>query len=730
MSDALRIFPAFPQVDTHQQHRWASHFTELLREHKLPDVVEEKSREKLLECAVSLPTGHNGIRAWGFKNYIFVGDDRGIHPWPLSPEKVEEPFVKVEPTGPAFQRTVQIERRTNGYPYRTEKVSMLDSYGGRWNGNREEGEIPWNYLPCRATAGEVTADLTLRFPRPNQGTCDLFALGQDSTIVKCSTDFFGLKLDWSVNLRGNPDGYGDNEWTLTRNLLKNFDILQGKEVLWRRFLDTQRYRETMTKGLKATASKKGIRENLDRLKTEDPITYSFFVWLHDEKTRNGTSNNTLLSAFLEARGGSFNDLREGLLLAMQTALDVEPSFNWKERTTETRAYALALPGAGDKNDERRAKREWNLRKGAKEQAIGLGVDADRHPKLLAAIEALEIPLSLFHEPGDALALVNVEFDLWEAALKREGWKEVLCEIAQSASRRAQYEKNVTPYLAFLFRIEKYLDRHSGKGKKWRSMPKFVKSEYELEMTEAEEEGTTKKRSALTPVPDNETRVLTVPYVSMAVHGVQTTYCYSLNYQVFEEHTLDVESLTPITHELEVKLNGRDDYGLMYYTLTGSARNTGYPAFLIIFERRKAGTHVHFHRVHPCRSKDGKKTPASRLIQECYRYMAGNVRAEEIAAQQGDLIFIPANEETDFTEAQGVLEFESHAFSSSDGTRVSLLPREVKSIKNRLGFIKATGDLLVNHPEHEPVKLPAGIYEVRRCKSWEANPKAVWVLTID
>lgn len=37
-------------------------------------------------------------------------------------------------------------------------------------------------------------------------------------------------------------------------------------------------------------------------------------------------------------------------------------------------------------------------------------------------------------------------------------------------------------------------------------------------------------------------------------------------------------------ELELKLNGRDDYGLMFYTLTGTSTATGYPTFLIIFER--------------------------------------------------------------------------------------------------------------------------------------------------
>jgi hypothetical protein len=205
----------------------------------------------------------------------------------------------------------------------------------------------------------------------------------------------------------------------------------------------------------------------------------------------------------------------------------------------------------------------------------------------------------------------------------------------------------------------------------------------------------------------------------------------MDYQVFEENTVDRESRTPIPYELETKLNGRDDYGLMYYTLTGSATNTGYPTFLIIFERRAKGTFVHFHRVHPCRSKEGKKTPASRLTQECYRYMAGNIRAEEIFAQQGDLIFLQSTQAIQIGEAKRVKEFESHAFMPTEGKPILLIPNEAKSIKNRLGFIYSEGPFRVVHPEHDNLEhMPAGTYEVRRCKSYENNPTGVWSLNID
>ena len=687
------------------------------------------------------------VKAYAWENHIFVTTfsdkrvhDDMLHLWQY--EEVEVPaFVSVTIEGTAFHKTVERDVHTGGFLRRTEKRQVLDEYGGGWNGQHETVGIPWNYLKLRVTAEDGTSSVVeCKFHRPESGVIDLDAYGEKSTVFRATNTFYGLNLAWDETLDNKQGSYSDDRWPHVHRLLNKFECKQGKVALWTRFFGMYESRAKATKGVKATESKKIIAESLTRIKTDEPLLWAFYAWLHDEKTAKGVSNNTLLAAFLEARGTDYETLKTSLTEAMELALKTEASgvylrsYGRSGGVPETRNICLALPGAKDKDEERRSKREWYLRKSAKEQAQGLGISPEAHPKLLKAVEEQRIPLSLFHKAGDQLSLVNVEFDLWEKAFEREGWEEVLCRIAQDASRRTTYDKAVTPYIAFLFRIEGYLTRHTEKGKKWRSMPKFVESEWELEMNEAEEGGTTKRRSALTPVPDNETRVLTVPYCAMAISGVRTTYCYSLDYQVFEESTVDRESGTPIVNELERKLNGRDDYGLMYYTLTGTITNTGYPAFLIIFERRKQGTHVHFHRVHPCRSKDGHKTPACRLVEECYRYMAGNIRAEEIYAQQGDLIFLKTEQTVEIPEgAKHVKEFESHAFKPMEEGKggILLIPNETKSIKNRLGFIYSEGIFMVDHPEHEPIKgIPAGMYEVRRCKSWEANPKAVWVLTID
>jgi len=733
---------------------------------------------KVLKCQVTIPvvdripqededldgaTAFLAAKAWSWGRYVFVsgaGDvDLNFYNYEARtspPIEESDPFIQIRVLEkPYHKKVLKTEYEGHGgwphYNRRERQVEALDTYNDHYDHTLER-TVPgdaWNYMRVRITVGGATVDTDLRFTRPNCGLLDINALTQTGLRFQASINLFGLPLTWEEV--AEIDQYGRvfseaHQWEAITRLLNEFTIVQGKDALWDRFFQRHKKRAADDKGVKGAEGKKGIKENLARLAAEEPLLFAFYGWLHEGKTNGGTSNNTLLSAFLLSAGADYDALKGGLRDAMEQAPGKKTItrngkghrgfYSWNYvRAKSPRDICLDLPGAKQKNEDQRAKREWNFRKGAREQAIGLGISPDIHPLLLAAIEANEISLGIFHKHGDEMALVNVEFDLWERAFAQPGWKEVIVEIAQNASKRSTYEKDITPYLAFLFRLPKYLDRHTeAGGTPWKAMPKFVKSEWELEMNEAEGE-TTKRRSALTPVADNKARVVTVPYVAMAIHGIQTTYCYSLDYQVFEENDVDRESKTIISRELETKLNGRDDYGLMYYTLTGSARNTGYPAFLIIFERMKSRgkTRVHFHRVHPCRSKEGRPTPACRLVEECYRYMAGNVRAEEIHAQQGDLIFIKTDQKIDVPDdAKNVKEFESHAFVPlEEGQPIKLVENTNKSVKNRLGFLVSGGVFSVRHPEHENIKaLPAGIYDVRRCKSWEANPKAVWVLTID
>ncbi len=606
------------------------------------------------------------------------------------------------------------------------------------------GRIKHYYLSIEITVDGLVGTVNMKVDEPIRRGKGFIELKQDAICFSTKIDFFDSLVvkqktirvgKWANLGRLYYDDYRDDEFgrgymNAMWFIINNYGINRDKVVeLFFQHAVTQK-RTIPTKGVKGLEKRKNVAAMLKKLSLEQPTLYNYYLHLHDEKNVKHISNNFLLSAFLTEVNGDYNKLYEALKNSCDQFIALPKGPNSKDDVV-LRDICLNLPGAKEKGIEKRAETEWNLRATLTEQSAGLGITKELYPKLYKAIvEDKKIPLSIFHEPGDCNNVINVEFSLLEKALKRPGWGDVICEIATNAAKRKMYEKNITPYISFLFKIEKYLAKNT-KGKKWTAIPKYIKSQWELEMDESSEEGTTKRRSALTPVADNENNTITVPYASMAIRGIQTTYCYALNYYVFEENWIDPETKTPIINELEKKLNGRDDYGLMYYTLTGTSKNTGYPTFLIIFERLQAKTRVHFHRVHPSRMKNGIKVPSCRLIKECYRYMAGNIKAEEIYAQQGDLIFIKTDSDVNLDEAKPVKEFEHHSFISPKDTPVVLVPNKSKTIKNRLGFISSSQPFKVDHPEHDPLEeIPPGTYEVRRAKSWEANPTAVWVLTID
>ena len=63
--------------------------------------------------------------------------------------------------------------------------------------------------------------------------------------------------------------------------------------------------------------------------------------------------------------------------------------------------------------------------------------------------------------------------------------------------------------------------------------------------------------------------------------------------------------------------------------------------------------------------------------------------------------------------------------------VTLYRSTAKTRGNLLGWVNAPTGFRMPHPEHEDVEdIPPGWYSVRRCRSWEANPQAVWSFTAD
>ncbi len=361
----------------------------------------------------------------------------------------------------------------------------------------------------------------------------------------------------------------------------------------------------------------------------------------------------------------------------------------------------------------------------------LDMDAKKYPRLYKELTDGNIPLGIFFRKKETYFLLNDYFAMWEVMLRQH--REVTCEIAQSVAKRSTYEKDLMSYFYFvLYDLPEYLRKQT--GEKWSCIPRLVDSPNDLEMSDEEDEKRetdqgqkiTKRRSALTPIADNEKKTVTVPFCSFRISGYTTQYCYSHTYHVLKRG-FHFKGNT-VMKDCEEKINGRDNYGLMFYTLTGSETARGYPTFLIIFEKRNGGkeTFVHFHRTHPCRSKDGDMNPIHNLTRVCWNWMCGNVKADRIKAQQGDLMFCETDKAPEVFDEQ-VRYYDNHSFS--EPVWFAPFTKKDKS-SNVLGYVKIGDGVVLLHDEHEHVPIPAGTYELRQARSWEANPKGIWTLRID
>lgn len=371
-----------------------------------------------------------------------------------------------------------------------------------------------------------------------------------------------------------------------------------------------------------------------------------------------------------------------------------------------------------------------------EDAESLTIDRKKYKRTWKEIEEGNLPLGTFFRKSEQYFLLNDNWDLWEEMFKR-GYRDQALELANEVKGRSTYEKDLMSYFYFVLHgLPEYLKKQT--GHKWTCSPKLVNDADELEPPKEGDDGIARKRSALTPIVDNDKHHVVVPYASLAIYGgFGTTYCYSHDYHVLTKgYSLNGYA---ITNEVEKGLNGRDDYGLMFYTLTGSAQGRGYPTFLIIFERRsqKGDTKVHFHRTHPSRSKDGDYNPIHNWIRVCYNWMAGNIKSDRIKAQQGDLFFVQVKTEDSGEELEGaavknlkfetkVNQYDKHCFEGE----VPFAEYTKAAKSNILGYVQLDKDTWLRHPEHDDVKIPAGTYAIHQCRSWEANPKGVWSLRID
>lgn len=785
------------------------------------------------------PTDQSGcVQAWAWGDHIFVGqwdhwnrepgpkDRRGRDTAAVQATVVPNSDIPLtaEVFGEATTREIQI-REWDGKQHTV--ATKVDTYGGGGRYDDHPDAIPLAYVNVRFKfAGDDVADRTepmlgvFKFMQPDYGIATLDPNGTGKVTV--TSNFYGMARTWTENLQfvietykvkqehyssgsisryyGHQTYYKENDpFPVLIRHLKASTTPDGKAAWIKRFVDLNPTVCTLAadpdKSLASVCKRKDIKPVFDRLVAEDPTGWWMFQFLRDGRNKDKRCNNSMLGTMLTTVGTDFDKLKSALSAAWDILIDSpvgemrysNVSLGWETSTDKEdfwwdlrRTVCLSLEGAKERHQDMEARSDFT-----KQRNLGVAADTleitEAFPLLRAAIVGGKIPVGIFVQPDKSP--VNREYPIWEKALARADWSEVIFEIAEDAARRSNYERDVVPYLAFLFRIERYLDKHAPTGNKkkgWAAMPRYVQSSSELEFQEEDATGTVKRRSAFTPVADNDKHTVTVPFVAVKVYGAVTQWCYAQHYHVFEEGMTDPISGGIVVKDLEVKLNGRDDYGLCFYTLIGTDTATGYPTFLVIFERLNAGksakahkdcqncqyehkpyhsiphneftgkhkdcprcngtkTRVHFHRVRPCRSKDGIRTAACKLVEACYQFMAGNVPATEIVAQQGDLMFMrcdndPIKAGSKVAEPQEgrTLEFESHKFlPMGDGGIMSLYVSEAKQPANRLGFIYAPNGLRVEHPEHENIEhLAEGWWEIRRAKSYENNPVTIWSRTID
>lgn len=480
----------------------------------------------------------------------------------------------------------------------------------------------------------------------------------------------------------------------------------------------------------ATGGKKLIQQlqpHLERMVSEGKNDVALRLFWALQAYNNSTSKVRIGTVLTETFSGQDYDSIVKSMENVFTVAEGDPPLRNSDKVVSNLEWVERLPAFKMKRKEV-IKKDTSKAIGLMVQELdSVALDENAYPKTYEALVNGEIPISLIIPDKESYFQINNTWELWEEMLTK--FPEETIKIAKAAAARRFYEKDLMSYFYVILRdMPAYLKKHTGDD--WQCAPTLVDTEEALNPPVIEEgRRTTKTRSALTPVADNETKIVTIPYASLRISGYATQYCYSHSYHILKEgFTLEGQV---VMRDLETKLNGRDDYGLMFYTLTGTHTARGYPTFLIIFERMpsKGKTRVHFHRTHPMRSKDGDTNPVSNWTRTSYGWMIGNVNAKDILFQQGDLAFIRPSKPLAF-QTEGltrVSDCDSHAFSKA----VLFQPYTGKD-KNILGHVLIEGENALNHPEHENVAISGyeGWLEVRQARTWEANPRGIWTLNID
>lgn len=605
--------------------------------------------------------------------------------------------------------------------FRDNRYSSYNSYNYGYNSNLHN---PTNYFIATNYAGGVLL-----------------------TTFKQAEDLFGLKISQSLEVEINGikkqiPNCRDRTTTQSRDYYNNnyknepfeFTLDSLKNLLYT-YYDSSLSKENIHNLLLGLLKNnfefcaktgEGISKNVTRcqqwineLKSDEPILLCYMRSLIEisKKTIDSVKVSSLVNATLDNVHS-----KDDLVSALKTMWDYtsEKSYYSDDYYRFDATHLIkTLPAWKDKR--KTALKSQGNRAFTKlmQEYESLKLDEKEYPLTAEAIKNAELPLSIFFHKSEQYHLVNGNFELWEGMLKKH--RNTTLAIAKEAAKRTQYEKDLLSYFYFiLYALPDYLKKHT--KKKWTCVPKLVNDSEELEPPKADEDGIVRKRSALTPVADNEKGIVTVPYVSLAVPGRQTTYCYAHDFHILQKGFSYAGNV--VMKDLEERLNNFDDFGLAYYTLTGSSHGRGYPTFLMIFERKQKETVLHIHRCHPARSKDGDLAPIHDWIKNCYNWVVGNIRRDAIKAQQGDLVFVETDKKIEFTGK--VSSYDKHCFAKP--VHYAEGPNEKSS--NILCYVKLDEATELQHTEHDNKIIPAGVFAIHQARSYENNPKSVWTLRID
>lgn len=326
-----------------------------------------------------------------------------------------------------------------------------------------------------------------------------------------------IKYKDGAALVGNvPITFINKTLALSDTLVHLKDLLENTEQCLQIFNSLNITTEVKNSdGVKNTLNK--IQPFLDNLSTNLRKATVYILLEEITKSTKGIKNsvifNKLFNKLFEV--DDFNRLIDKLELCLLKAKNYHFYENYLNE------ISAEFPNIRELRKDKLKKNQTKAFNKVMEDVDFIDINAEKYPITFDKIQTGEIPLgTFFRKQLESYFLYNDNWELWERFIQR--FPEESVELAKEVSKRTTYEKDIMSYMYFVLDgLPQYLEKYT--GKKWTCEPKLVTSANELEPPKIGDNGVTKKRSALTPIVDNEKCHIIVPYVSMSVGGARTQY---------------------------------------------------------------------------------------------------------------------------------------------------------------------------------------------------------------